>query len=160
MLVSSMAFLIPPTLPISKKMPSIRFGVRTFLFVPLAFFLTGNDLLHAQQTDKKTEVVIEDPRIGLIQGIALDDQGRIYVGDVSNLKVHRYLESESMIAHSDGGDAVPGSSGRYRASESGPLTLFTCTTYDHSALQFSPQILIRNSEPCRCLRGQPSYPRQ
>lgn len=72
-------------------MLSRHFGVVVFLFLPLVFFLTGNNLLHAQQTDKKTEIVIEDPRIGIIQGIAIDDKGRIYVGDLSNLKVHRYL---------------------------------------------------------------------
>lgn len=70
-----------------------HFGVFASLFLQFALFLLGSSSLHAQQASKKTEVVIEDSRIGLIQGITLDEKGRIYVGDLSNLKVHRYLES-------------------------------------------------------------------
>lgn len=33
---------------------------------------------------------IEDERIGLIQGIAVDEESRVYVGDYINMQVHRY----------------------------------------------------------------------
>lgn len=37
------------------------------------------------------EVQIEDDRIGLVQGIDVDEQGRVYVGDYINMQVHRYM---------------------------------------------------------------------
>jgi len=44
----------------------------------------------AQPQSAQTEVVIEDPRIGLVQGIALDSEDNVYVGDLLNNQVHRY----------------------------------------------------------------------
>ena len=36
------------------------------------------------------DMQIEDDRIGLIQSIDVDEQGRVYVGDYINMKIHRY----------------------------------------------------------------------
>lgn len=46
---------------------------------------------YAQSPVHSTDEVISDPRIGIVQGVTVDDEGRIYVGDLQTVTVHRYL---------------------------------------------------------------------
>jgi len=64
--------------------------MKTGIFVlTLSLFLFSNTSW-AQPQSIQTQVVIEDPRIGLVQGIDLDSEQNVYVGDLLNNRVHRY----------------------------------------------------------------------
>lgn len=58
----------------------------------IIFLLLSTSLL-AQPASVRSEVLIEDPRIGLVQGIDLGNEQNIYVGDALNFEVHRYRSS-------------------------------------------------------------------
>lgn len=56
----------------------------------LAFFFLAVQTAHAQPDKVAPDLVIEDDRIGMVQGLALDTKKNIYVGDLLNRTIHRY----------------------------------------------------------------------
>ncbi|MGC8596243.1 MAG: 6-bladed beta-propeller [Candidatus Kryptoniota bacterium] len=62
-------------------------------------FITFNDTLAQQvrQIELQKDIIIGGSRIGLVQGIKVDGEGRIYVGDLVRSVVHLYSSSGKFI---------------------------------------------------------------
>lgn len=58
----------------------------------VAFGLSVADSGLAQPADVRSQVFVDDSRIGLVQGLAIDGDQNVYVGDLMNTTVHRYTE--------------------------------------------------------------------
>lgn len=61
-----------------------------FLLVGLGLSTADSGL--AQPADVRSQVLVDDPRIGLVQGVAVDGDQNVYVGDLMNTTVHRFSE--------------------------------------------------------------------
>ena len=101
-----------------------------FICFTITFFLFFNSA-RSQKNDVTTNVIVEDSRIGSVQGVGISESGSIFIGDLLNVKVHEYTKEGDYIGSFGRRGQGPGEFQRIGGLQVGPKD--SIYVYDFSA---------------------------